>query len=87
VIEKLYFNLPYGQKEPVTTQKPASGGTTTENKPAPDGPSYQRKSGLKHPELTPPKAVQYGGAASIATQPSLSTLRRDRDLEKGSASM
>jgi hypothetical protein len=37
---------------------------------------------LKHPEWIPPKAIWSGGATFTATQPSISTLRRDRGTKK-----
>jgi hypothetical protein len=85
VIKKLNFSLPYGQKGSSTDHKPAPSRTNSENLPVPGGPSHQGKPGLKYPEPTPTKVVQYGGATSVATQPSISILRRNRDTEKAPA--
>jgi hypothetical protein len=45
-------------------------------------PIPPRKEWAQTPWADSPKAVRLGGATSIATQPSISTLRRNRDTEK-----
>jgi hypothetical protein len=47
-----------------------------------DTPFHQEESGFSHPEKIPHKAVQWGGATFIATEPSIPTLRRGRDTEE-----
>jgi hypothetical protein len=67
---------PVGRRDWATAHEPALGGTTSDIWPTPECPSHQGKSGLKHPEPTPPKAVWWGGITSIVTQSSVPTLRR-----------
>jgi hypothetical protein len=64
----------------LTNQHP--GGIISENLPAPDDLSHQGKTGLKHPKLIPPKLSDKEEQHSIATQPTIPSLGKDRNTEK-----
>jgi hypothetical protein len=79
---ELNSNLSCGQKGLPTAPNQRPGQITSEILPAPESPAHWGSTGSKHPELTPLKVVQQGEPTSIATQPSIPTLRRGKDTEK-----
>jgi hypothetical protein len=76
--------LPWWQKGLATTHIPAPQGSvsetlTTRNHSEADSKFPQEDPGLKHPEQIFPQSVLQREAPSIATQSSISTLRRGRE--------